>query len=40
MQEKDFEDAIRNILTYLGEDITREGLEKTPERVRKAMEFM
>ncbi|MFA6789311.1 MAG: GTP cyclohydrolase I FolE [Arcobacteraceae bacterium] len=40
MQEKDFEDAIRNILKYLGEDITREGLEKTPQRVRKAMEFM
>ncbi len=40
MQEKDFEDAVKTILTYLGEDITREGLEKTPQRVRKAFEFM
>ncbi|MFA7083733.1 MAG: GTP cyclohydrolase I FolE [Arcobacteraceae bacterium] len=40
MQEKDFENAVKNMLTYLGEDITREGLVKTPQRVRKAMEFM
>lgn len=27
-------------LHLLGEDVTREGLEKTPERVAKAMQFM
>lgn len=30
----------RDILTILGEDPTREGLEKTPERVAKAISFM
>jgi GTP cyclohydrolase I len=29
-----------NILTGLGEDITREGLQKTPLRVSKAMHFL
>ncbi len=28
------------ILHLLGEDVTREGLEKTPERVAKAMQFL
>lgn len=28
------------IITLLGEDLTREGLEKTPERVSKAMMFL
>lgn len=28
------------ILTALGEDVTRNGLEKTPERVAKAMHFL
>ena len=28
------------ILTALGEDVTRAGLEKTPERVAKAMHFL
>ena len=30
----------RNIIDSLGEDINREGLEKTPERVAKAMQFL
>jgi len=29
-----------NILSSLGEDIHREGLEKTPERAAKAMQFL
>ena len=29
-----------NIITELGEDVTREGLEKTPVRVAKAMQFL
>ena len=29
-----------NILKLIGEDISREGLDKTPERVAKAMQFL
>ena len=29
-----------NILSIIGEDISREGLDKTPERVAKAMQFL
>jgi GTP cyclohydrolase I len=29
-----------NVLKQIGEDPTREGLEKTPERVAKAMQFL
>ncbi len=29
-----------NIITELGEDVNREGLEKTPERVAKAMQYL
>ncbi len=39
MQDK-FENAVRDILEAIGEDVNREGLEKTPSRVRKAYEFM
>lgn len=31
---------VEAILTLLGEDISREGLVKTPERVAKAMQFL
>jgi GTP cyclohydrolase I len=33
-------DHYRTIIDNLGEDINREGLEKTPERVAKAMQFL
>lgn len=29
-----------NIITELGEDVTREGMKKTPERASKAMQFL
>ncbi len=38
--KEEFEDSIKNILEYIGEDVTREGLIDTPSRVRKAYEFM
>ena len=34
------ENRYRNIITDLGEDISRDGLEKTPERAAKAMQFL
>lgn len=33
-------DANRQILSLLGEDVEREGLQKTPERVAKALQYM
>jgi GTP cyclohydrolase I len=33
-------DNYRTIIENLGEDVNREGLEKTPERVAKAMQFL
>jgi GTP cyclohydrolase I len=39
-KEVEFENAVKTILTHIGEDITREGLIDTPSRVRKAFEFM
>jgi len=35
-----FEDLMREILVRLGEDPTREGLERTPARVHKAFDFL
>jgi GTP cyclohydrolase IA len=32
--------SYKNILTHLGEDPMREGLDKTPERVAKAIQFL
>jgi GTP cyclohydrolase I len=37
---KNIEKLIHRLLVELGEDPTREGLQKTPERVAKAMEFL
>lgn len=36
----DFEESVKNMLEHLGEDVNREGLQKTPARVKKAWEFM
>jgi len=38
--EKEFEDAVKKMMQYVGEDPQREGLLKTPSRVRKAYEFI
>src|SRR5574344_3064235 len=40
IKEEEFENSIKNILNYIGEDTQREGLLDTPKRVRKAYEFM
>jgi GTP cyclohydrolase IA len=37
---KALSDHYYNIIELIGEDPTREGLEKTPERVAKAMQFL
>lgn len=37
---KKFTEAVETMIAYVGEDVTREGLKKTPERVLKAYEFM
>jgi GTP cyclohydrolase I len=34
------EDTVRDILTFVGEDPSREGLRQTPRRVAKAWEFL
>ena len=38
--EEQFEQAVQTMMRYVGEDPAREGLLKTPQRVRKAYEFM
>ena len=40
LSQVSYEDLVRETLKRIGEDPTREGLLKTPERVAKAMEFM
>jgi GTP cyclohydrolase I len=35
----DLEDLIRGLLRFIGEDDTREGLQRTPERVARAFRF-
>ena len=34
------EESVNNILVEIGEDVEREGLKRTPERVAKAYEFL
>jgi GTP cyclohydrolase I len=36
----EFENAVKVMMRYVGEDPEREGLIKTPHRVRKAFEFI
>lgn len=36
----EFENAIKTMMFYVGEDPSREGLIKTPQRVRKSYEFI
>jgi GTP cyclohydrolase I len=36
----DVKDRYRNIIVDIGEDVSREGLLKTPERAAKAMQFL
>lgn len=38
--KQQFEEAVKTMIRYVGEDVGREGLLKTPERVMKAYEFM
>jgi len=38
MKKEEAEKNFENILTYLGEDVTREGLKETPKRYIKFME--
>ena len=40
MNEKKLESLVRSILVELGEDPTREGLERTPRRVAEALRFL
>lgn len=39
-QDKSFEEAVKTMMFFVGEDPQREGLLKTPQRVKKAYEFM
>jgi GTP cyclohydrolase I len=40
MDNEQFINAVKTMITHVGEDINREGLLKTPQRVLKAYEFM
>jgi GTP cyclohydrolase I len=40
LENQQLEEFYRSILTELGENVEREGLQKTPERVAKAMKFL
>lgn len=38
--ELSFEDSVKNIIKLVGEDPSREGLIKTPNRVKKSFEYL
>jgi len=40
LKQEELEQHFKAIIEGLGEDITREGLIKTPERVAKSMQFL
>lgn len=40
MENEQFINAVKTMIGHVGEDPQREGLQKTPERVLKAYEFM
>ncbi|MDD4856205.1 MAG: GTP cyclohydrolase I FolE [Sulfuricurvum sp.] len=40
IKQQQFVNAVKTMITHIGEDVTREGLLKTPERVLKAYEFI
>ena len=40
IDQKAFENAVKTMIASVGEDVQREGLLKTPERVYKAYEFI
>jgi GTP cyclohydrolase IA len=39
-EQEQFENAVKTMMRSVGEDVEREGLIKTPERVYKAYQFM
>ena len=39
-KDKKFENAVKSMMSYVGENPQREGLLETPKRVRKAYEFI
>ena len=39
-EEKEFESLVKRMMELLGEDVNREGLLKTPNRVYKSFKFM
>lgn len=39
-KNKEFENAVKQMMHHVGEDPSREGLQDTPKRVRKAYEFI
>lgn len=40
MANEQFIDAVKTMIAHVGEDVSREGLLKTPERVLKSYEFI
>jgi GTP cyclohydrolase I len=40
MQDTEFENAVKSMMLHIGENPQREGLLKTPQRVKKAYEFI